>query len=64
MMQVGDISECNERYSVHRRVAVMHVRDIMIHMGQYHECIRGCSGSQYKSKAFINLVPHMNRDIP
>ena len=33
----------------------------------YHEYIGGCSvhrGFQYKSKAFINLLLHMNHDIP
>ena len=32
-----------------------------------YEYIEGCSvhrGFQYKSKAFINLLCHMNRDIP
>ena len=35
--------------------------------GEYHEYIRRCSvrqGFQYKSKAFIKLLPHMNHDIP
>ena len=39
----------------------------MIHVGEYHEYIGECSvhwGFQYKSKAFINLLPHMNHDIP
>ena len=33
----------------------------------YHEYIRRCSvnrGFQYKSKAFTNLLCHMNHDIP
>ena len=33
----------------------------------YHEYIGGCSvhrGFQYKSKAFMNLFPHMNHDVP
>ena len=35
--------------------------------GGYHEYIGKCSvhrGFQYKSKAFMNLLPHMNYDIP
>ena len=35
----------------------------MMHVGGYHEYIGGCSvhrGFQYKSKAFMNLLPHMN----
>ena len=35
--------------------------------GRYDEYIRGCSvhgGYHYKSKAFMNLLPHMNHDIP
>ena len=35
--------------------------------GGYHEYIGGCSvhrDFQYKSKALINLLPHMNHDIP
>ena len=45
--------------SVHRGELMMHVEDIMN--------TSGCSlpqGFQYKSKAFINLLPHMNHDIP
>ena len=41
--------------------------DIMMHVGGYHEYTGGCSvswGFQYKSKAFINLLSHMNYDIP
>ena len=34
--------------------------DIMIHLGTS----RVHRGFQYKSKAFINLLPHMNHDIP
>ena len=37
-----------------------------VHRG-IHEYIGGCSvhwGFQYKSKAFINLLPYMNHDIP
>ena len=46
---------------------MMHAGDIMIHVGGYHEYIEECSvhrGFQYKSKAFINFLPHMNHDIP
>ena len=35
---------------------MMHVRDIMMHVGGYHDACGGCSvhrGFQYKSKAFI-----------
>ena len=35
--------------------------------GEYHEYIGRCSvhwGCQYKSNAFINLLPHMNHDPP
>ena len=35
--------------------------------GGYHEYIGGCSvrrSFQYKSKAFINLLPHMNNGVP
>ena len=45
---------------------MMHVGDIMIHVGGHRKYTRGCSvhqGFQYKSKAFINLLPHMNRDV-
>ena len=41
--------------------------DIMMHVKGYHEYNGGCSahrGFQYKSKAFMNLLPHMNHDIP
>ena len=41
--------------------------DIMITSGGYHEYTGGCSvhrGFQYKSKAFVNFLPHMNHDIP
>ena len=47
---------------------IMHVGDIMStlgdvhHVGEYHEYIGGCSvchGFQYKSEAFINLLPHV-----
>ena len=34
--------------------------------GEYHEYIEGCPvprGFQYKSKAFIILLPHMNHDM-
>ena len=44
---------------------VEYIGDIMMHVGRY-EYIGGCSvhrGFQYKSKAFINLLPHMNHDI-
>ena len=41
----------------------MHVRDTMIHVGGYHEHIRECSGSQHKSKTFVNLFPHMNHHV-
>ena len=40
---------------------------IMMHEEEYHEYIGECSvhqGFQYKSKAFINLLSHMNHDIP
>ena len=40
--------------------------DIMMHVGRYHEYIGGRSahqGLQYKSKTFMNLLPHMNHDI-
>ena len=36
------------------------LREIMMHLGGYHKYIRGCSvhrGFQYKSKAFMNLLP-------
>ena len=42
-------------------------KDTMMHVGGYHVYIRGCSlrrGFQYKSKAFINLLPHIKHDIP
>ena len=45
---------------------MIHLKDIMIHVGRYHEYIGGCPvdrGFQYKSKAFISLFPHMNHDI-
>ena len=35
--------------------------------GGYYEYIGGCSvhwSFQYKSKAFINLLPHMNNGVP
>ena len=56
----GGYHEYIEGSSVHRG-------DIMMHVGRYHEYITGCSvhrGFQYKSKAFINLLPHTNHDIP
>ena len=31
------------------------------YIGGYHEYI---GGFQYKSKAFMNLLPHMNHDTP
>ena len=46
---------------------MIHEGDIMIDMGGYHEYIEGCSvhwGFQYKSKALINLLFHMNHGIP
>ena len=46
---------------------VQYKGDIMMHVEGYHEYIGGCSahrGFQYKSKAFMNLLPHMNNDIP
>ena len=47
---------------------MMHVGDIMIDScGEYHEYIGGCSvhrDFQYTSKSFINLLPHMNHDMP
>ena len=43
------------------------------YIGEYHEYIGGCHdyiggysvhrGFQYESKAFIDLLPHMNHDI-
>ena len=45
----------------------MHAGDIMIRVEEYHEYNGGCSvhrGFQYKSKAFINLLPHISLDIP
>ena len=62
MSTSGDV-EYSGGYSVHRRVTVMHVRDIMIHVSQYMSTSGEGSGSQYKSKAFINLLPHMNHDV-
>ena len=53
--------------SVHLIDTMKHVGDIMAHVEGYHEYIGGCSvhwGFQYKSKAFINLLPHLNHDIP
>ena len=41
--------------------------DITIHVGGYHEYIEWCSvhrDFQCKSEAFINLLSHMNHDIP
>ena len=65
MMHLGGYFEYSWGYSVHLRVTIIHLRDIsMIHVGRYHEYIRGCSGSQYKSKPFINLLLHMNHDVP
>ena len=42
-------------------------RDIMMQVGRYHEYIGACSvhgGFQYKSKTFMNLLPHMTHYIP
>ena len=39
----------------------------MIHVGGYHEYIGGLFSTlmcQYKSKAFVNLLSHMNHDAP
>ena len=47
-----------------------HIGECSVHhdaFGGYHEYIGRCSvrrGFQYKSKAFINLLPHMNQNIP
>ena len=41
-------------------------RDTMMHVGGYQGYIGGCSvhwSFQYKSKAFIHLLPHVNHDI-
>ena len=46
---------------------MMHVGDIMIHVGGYHEYLGGCSIHwcfQYKSKDFINLLSRMNHVPP
>ena len=53
-------------YHEYIRGCSVHVGDIIIHVGGYHEYIGGCSvhqSLQYKSKAFMNLLPHMNCDI-
>ena len=45
---------------------VQYIRGYHDACGGYHEYIGGCSehwGFQYKSKAFINLLAHMNHDI-
>ena len=60
---IGGHHEYIRGCSVHWRDTMMHVRDIMIHVGGYDEYIRGGSGSQYKSKALINFLPHMNHDV-
>ena len=39
----------------------------MCTLGGYHEYIGRCSGHRgfrYKSKAFMNLLSHMNHDVP
>ena len=53
--------------SVRRRDTVMHVGGYHEYIGRIYEYIRGCSahqGFQYKSKAFINLFPHINHNTP
>ena len=44
-------------------VCLVHTSGCVQYMGRYHEYIGGCSvhrSFQYKSKAFISLLPHMN----
>ena len=54
----GGCFEYNEGYSVHRRVTtMMHERDIMIHVGIYHEYIGGCSGSQLSQRLLSVFSP-------
>ena len=67
MIRVGEYHEYIGGCSAHQRVTMMHVGDIMIHVGGYLEHIELCSvhrGFQCKSKAFINLLSHMNHDAP
>ena len=63
---IGGYDEYTGECSVHRRVTMMQVGDIMIHVGGYHEYIGGCSvhwGFQQKSKALIHFLCHMNHDV-
>ena len=61
MMHLGEYHEYIGGFSVRQR-------DTMIHVERYHDSYGGkpCvhRGFQYKPKAFINLLPHMNHDIP
>ena len=69
-MCVQDIGKCSVRRGVFSTLEGYHEYiggDIMSTSRGYHEYIGGCSvhrGFQYISKAFINLLPHMNHDIP
>ena len=52
---------------VHRGDITIHVGGYHDTCGGYHEHIEGCPvrrSFQCKSKVFINLLPHMNHDIP
>ena len=67
MIHVGTYHEYIGGFSVRCRDTMMHVGDIMIHVWGYHEYIGRCSvhrAFQYKSKASINLVRHINPEIP
>ena len=77
---IGEYHEYIGGCSVHRLDTMMHAEgyhkyirgcsvhwrpirgDIMMNVGGHHEYIRECS--VHRSKAFIDLLPHMNHDVP